>query len=327
MRKTCLNMVYDLARKDNRVFFIGSDLGAGTLEKFKAEMPDRFFMEGISESNIIGMAAGLAMEGKIPYVNTISSFLTRRSFEQIVIDLCLHNVNVRLIGNGGGMVYAPLGPTHMAIEDIAIMRAIPNMTIIAPADAEEMQRLMPLTIDHCGPIYIRLAKGYDPIVTTNHPPFEIGKAIPMREGKDALIVTTGISLKIALDSANSLSSENIKTTVLHIPTIKPMDTDAILEYAHDIPVIVTIEEHSILGGLGSAIAEIISEANFNKPKRFKRIGIPDAFPDEYGSQDSLMEKYLITKDHLMTTVKQLAVFPQPGDLYSENNKRKVINMW
>ena len=173
MRQMCLNMVYDLAKEDDRVFFIGSELGVGTLDRFKEEMPDRFFMEGVTEANMIGMATGLALEGKITYVNTIATFLTRRCFEQIVLDACLHEANVRLIGNGGGLVYAPLGPTHMAIEDIAILRSIPNMTIVAPADADEMARLMPLTLDHKGPMYIRLAKGYDPIVTNDNQPFEM----------------------------------------------------------------------------------------------------------------------------------------------------------
>src|SRR6266705_2239124 len=142
MRKTSLDMVYELARKDKRVFFIGSDLGIGTLKQFKEEMPERFFMEGVSEANIVGMAAGLALEGKIVYINTIATFLTRRCFEQVALDLCLHKANVRLIANGGGVVYAPLGPTHEAIEDIAIFRALPNMTIIAPGDANEMRRFM-----------------------------------------------------------------------------------------------------------------------------------------------------------------------------------------
>src|SRR5947209_506257 len=147
MRKVCLDMVHELARKDERIFFIGSDLGIGTLKQFKAEMPDRFLMEGVSEANVVGVAAGLALEGKIVYVNTIATFLTRRCFEQVALDLCLHKVPVRLIGNGGGMVYAPLGPTHMAIDDLALFRALPGMTILAPCDAEEMRRLMPLTVD------------------------------------------------------------------------------------------------------------------------------------------------------------------------------------
>src|SRR5499427_9417238 len=192
MRKTCLDMVYELAKSDERIFFIGSDLGVGTLKQFKQEMPERYFMEGVSEANIVGMAAGLALEGKIVYVNTIATFLTRRCFEQVVLDLGLHNANVRLIANGGGVVYAPLGPTHLAIDDLAIMRAVPNMTIVAPCDADEMARLMPQTVDHPGPIYIRLGKGGDPIVSRPDVPFKINKAFPMREGSDALIVSTGI---------------------------------------------------------------------------------------------------------------------------------------
>jgi transketolase len=297
-------MVYELAKKNKRIFFIGSDLGFGTMRQFKEEMPDRFFMEGVSEANIIGMATGLALEGKIVYVNTIATFLTRRCFDQIVLDLCLHKANVRLIGNGGGMVYAPLGPMHEMIEDLAILRVLPNMTIVAPADAEEMRRFMPLTVDYRGPIYIRVAKGGDPIVTNSSRPFEIGKAIPMREGKDALIVTTGITLKNALEASDDLNEQGISAAVLHVPTIKPLDTEAILDYAADVKAIVTIEEHMITGGLGSAVAEIIAEASFNPAKRFKRIGIPDIFPDKYGSQASLMERYGITSGAIVTAVRQ-----------------------
>ena len=315
MRQTCLNMVYELAKADERVFFIGSDLGVGTLNQFKKEIPDRFFMEGVSEANLIGMATGLALEGKIVYVNTLATFLTRRCFEQIVLDACLHHANVRLIGNGGGMVYAPLGPTHLAIEDMAILRAVPNMTIVAPADADEMRRLMPQTLDYQGPMYIRLAKGYDPIVTNEDTPFRIGKAIPMRAGPDALIVTTGIGLKIALDSAEVLSEDGIEASVLHVHTVKPPDVEAILSHASEVPVIVTLEEHTIVGGLGSMVAELLAEANFSSPKRFKRIGIPDVFPDQYGSQDSLMDRYSINTERLVWVVRQLAELElQPASL-------------
>lgn len=306
MRKTCLDMVYELAKRDERVFFLGSDLGFGTLKDFREEIPDRFLMEGIGEANIIGMAAGLAMEGKIPYVNTIATFITRRCFEQIALDLCLHNLDVRLIGNGGGMVYAPLGPTHLATEDIAILRALPNMTIVAPADADEMRRLMPLTVDHRGPLYIRLAKGYDPIVTTDDVPFEIGRAIPVREGTDALIVTTGITLRIGLEAAERLSNQRVEASVLHVHTIKPLDVESILEYAARARAVVTVEEHTLIGGLGSAVAEILAETDFSSPKHFKRIGIPDEFPDEYGSQASLMERYSISTEEVTSVVRRLA---------------------
>jgi transketolase len=305
MRQICLDTIYQLAKQDRRIFFIGSDLGAGTLKNFQEEMPERFFMEGINEANIIGMAAGLALEGKIAYVHTIATFLTRRCFEQLVIDVGLHNVNVRLIGSGGGFVYAPLGPTHEAIEDFAILRAIPNMTIVAPADEAEMERLMPLTVEHSGPMYIRLGKGNEPILTPEDIPFQIGKAIPMRDGKDALILTTGVTLQAALEAEAMLKAQGISSTVLHLPTVKPLDTAAILQAADRVGAIVTIEEHTLMGGLGSAVAELIAEANFDRPKRFKRIGIPDVFPSQYGSQQSLMALYGITSENLVSTVMGL----------------------
>ena len=305
MREASLNAVYDLAKEDKRIFFIGSDLGVNTLDNFKNEMPGRFIMEGISEQHVVGMAAGLALEGKIVYVNTISTFLTRRCFEQVVVDVCLHKLNVRLIANGGGLVYAPLGPTHLAIEDLSIMRAIPNMTIVAPADADEMRRLMPLSVNHDGPIYIRLAKGYDPIVTNDDVKFEIGKAIPMREGKDVLIATTGITLKHALEAAKQLAADGIECAVLHLPTVKPLDEKAILDRARATPIIIAIEENTMIGGLGGAIAELISEADFDTVKRFRRIGIPDTFANHYGTQNQLMEHYHISAAEIVSTVGKL----------------------
>ena len=305
MRKRCLDEVYELAKKDERIVFIGSDLGVGTLDRFKNELPDRFFMEGVSEANLVGMAAGLALEGKIVYVNTIATFLTRRCFEQNVLDLGLHNANVRLIANGGGVVYAPLGPTHLAIDDIAIMRAIPNMTVVAPCDANEMARLMPLTVEHRGPVYIRLGKGGDPIVSTDAAPFEIGHAISIIRGDDALLVSTGITLKIALDAAAGLEAQGISAGVLHMPTVKPLDVGAFLAHAAPVEAIVAIEEHSVIGGLGGALAEIVAEAAFDPAKRFKRIGIPDVFPHGYGSQATMMAQCGITAERTMIVVREL----------------------
>ena len=309
MRETSLEMVYELAKKDKRIFFIGSDLGVGTLKKFKEEMPDRFLMEGVSEANLIGVAAGLAMEGKIVYVNTIATFLTRRCFEQIVLDLGLHHLKVRLIANGGGLVYAPLGPTHLAIDDIAILRAVPNMTIVAVSDAEEMKRLMPQTVDHPGPMYIRLAKGHDPVVSDPAIPFKIGKVIQRGEGKDALVITTGVGLKTALDAQKILKEQNLDVTVLHAHTVKPLDVKAVKQACEATPIIITIEEHTLMGGLGSAVAEIIAEAGFNPAKKFRRIGIPDVFAEEYGSQNSLMKLYEITAENIVSTVKRLQSEP------------------
>jgi transketolase len=305
MRETCLDQVYELAKKDPRVVFIGSDLGVGTLRKYKEEMPERFYMEGISEAHCVGMAAGMALEGDVVYVNTISTFLTRRCFEQVAVDLCLHNLNVRLIGNGGGLVYAPLGPTHLAIEDISIFRALPNMTIVAVADAEEMKRLMPQTVDHQGPMYIRLAKGYDPVVTNDAVPFRIGKGLRMREGRDALLVTTGITLKVAQDAAGKLAAEGIECAILHMPTIKPFDLEQLLDLAAPVRAVVPIEENTIIGGLGSAVAEAIAEAGFSPGKKFRRIGIPDVFSDRYGSQANLMDYHNVNAGTAVATVRSL----------------------
>src|SRR5215218_8491609 len=184
MRKTCLDWVYKLAKQDPRVVFVGCDLSPGRLDEMRREMPERWYMEGVAEQNVVGMAAGMALEGFIPYANTIATFFTRRSFEQVAIDCCLHNLPVRLISNGGGLVYAPLGPTHLAIEDIAIMRALPNMAVVAVCDAEEMKRFMDQSLNWPGPIYIRLAKGGDPIVSRPENGFTIGRAITMRRSTE-----------------------------------------------------------------------------------------------------------------------------------------------
>jgi len=303
MRKTSLNQVYEHALHDERIVFIGSDLGVGTLDDFKRDMPGRFFMEGVSESHIVGMAAGLAMDGKVVYVNTIATFLTRRCFEQLVNDVCLHEVKVRLIANGGGLVYAPLGPTHLATDDIAILRSIPNMTIVAPADSEEMKRLIPQTVDWPGPIYIRLAKGGDKVVSRNELEFKIGRAIEVRIGDDVTLVTTGVTLQIALDAASRLAEKGISAGVLHMHTVKPLDSTALMERLSMVPALVTIEEHSLMGGLGSSVAELIAESDLNMS--FRRIGIPDVFPYQYGRQEDLMRIFGLTPENVVAVVTDM----------------------
>ncbi|WP_045212446.1 transketolase family protein [Desulfonatronovibrio magnus] len=306
MRKTCLNQIYKLAGKDPRVVFMGSDLGVGNMGEFRRDFPDRFFMEGISEANVIGMAAGMAMDGFIVYVNTIASFIVRRALDQVVVDLCMHNLPVRLVGNGGGLVYAPLGPTHQVIEDISVMRSIPNMTIVAPADADEMARLMPKTLDWPYPLYIRLAKGYDPIVTSEKHEFEIGKGVPVHYGKDVLIVTTGITMGIALEARMTLMEKGIDAGILHMHTLKPFDSKLLKEMATPVRIIVTVEEHSVLGGLGGASAEVLAEWDGFAGKRFKRLGLPDVFPEKYGSQSTLMALYGLSTENLADTVLDMA---------------------
>jgi len=304
MRKTALNSIFELAQKDERIIFIGSDLGFGVLDEMKKKLSTRFFMEGVSEQHIIGMAAGLALEGFIPYVNTIATFLTRRCYEQIAIDLCLQNLPVRLIANGGGAVYAPLGPTHLAVEDIAIMRALPNMTILVPCDANEMKRVMASSIDWPYPIYIRLAKGGDELISDEKNGFEIGKAIVMRPPKEGIFITTGVMTQIALKASDILAKEGIICGVLHMHTIKPLDCMALSQWLPKVKAAITAEEHSRIGGLGSAVLEFCNDEMPNVAEKIVRIGIPDQFSDQYGSQDSLLTHWGITVEAFCEAMRQ-----------------------
>lgn len=304
MRKTSLDSVHQLAKADPRIIFIGSDLGPGVLSGMKKEMPERFFMEGVSEQHVIGMSAGLAMEGFIPYVNTIATFLTRRCYEQVALDLCLQDLPVRLIASGGGVVYAPLGPTHLAVEDIAIMRALPNMAVVAPCDAEEMRRLMAKTVDWPHPIYIRLAKGGDDVVSREEHGFEIGKAILLQEPGLGLFVTTGVMTQLALQATDQLTKEGRSCGVLHMHTVKPLDHAALNHWLPRVKGVVTVEEHTRIGGLGSAVLEFCNDEMPQQAAKVARIGIPDRFADQYGSQNSLLEHWGITVDSLCETMRK-----------------------
>ena len=303
MRKTSLDSVYQFAKVDPRIVFIGSDLGPGVLDGMKKEMPERFFMEGVSEQHVIGMAAGLAMNGFIPYINTIATFLTRRCYEQVALDLCLQDLPVRLIASGGGAVYAPLGPTHLAVEDFAIMRALPNMTIVAPCDAEEMRRFMATTMDWPHPIYIRLGKGGDEVVSRAELGFEIGKAILMKEPGAGLFVTTGVMTQLALKAADQLATEGLTCGVLHMHTVKPLDGEALLHWLPKVDGVVTVEEHTRIGGLGSAILEFCNDEMPAQAAKITRIGIPDRFATQYGSQDTLLAHWGITVDTLCNAMR------------------------
>ena len=302
MRKTALDCVHKLSQIDERVVFVGSDLGPGVLDKMKTEFPDRFFMEGVSEQYIIGMAAGLAMEGFIPYVNTIATFLTRRCYEQVAVDLCMHDLPVRLIANGGGGLYAPLGPTHLAVEDIAIMRALPNMAVVAPCDADEMNRLMMSTLEWPHPIYIRLAKGGDRVVSAEQNGFELGKSIKMKTGTDGMFITTGVMTQLALETAEILKGDGVDVGVLHVHTIKPFDVSGVISAIENVKAVVTVEEHIVNGGLGSAVLESCSELRPELLPKISRIGIPDKFATEYGSQGSLLKHWGITADNLVAAM-------------------------
>lgn len=303
MRQTAINAIYELAKRDPRVVFVGSDLGPGVLAAMREEMPERFFMEGVSEQHVIGMAAGLAMEGYVPYINTIATFLTRRCYEQIAIDVCLHDLPVRLLASGGGAVYAPLGPTHMALDDLALMRALPNMTAVAVVDAPEMARVMDASLHWPHPLYVRIAKGGDPIVSAaNSGAFQIGRAIEMRSPGTVAMISTGVMTSRAFAAADLLQSEGVCAGVLHVHTVKPLDEAAILSFIGDAQLVVSLEEHSAIGGLGSAICDCLMQRGVKG--RVLRIALPDAFVHVYGSQDDVFDHFRMQPPQIAQRVQE-----------------------
>ena len=304
MRNTWLDTLNTIASKNKKIVFIGSDLGVGVMNNFRKKFPKRFFMEGISEQHIIGMAAGMAMKGFIPYVNTIATFLTRRCLEQNMIDLCLHNLPVRLVGNGGGLVYSPLGPTHQAIEDIAIMNTMPNMSIFAVCDSNEMKQLIYQSQKYNGPMYIRLGRGFEKIVTQKKK-FIIGKIVKLKKPKKITIVSTGSVTQDALRASEILSSQGIQCGVLHVPTLKPFDAKGFIKLLKNVKQIVSVEEHIKTGGLGSIILNKLNDFNLLKKIKLTKISLPDTFNTKYGSHDELKSYYGLDQKNIIKVIKKI----------------------
>lgn len=305
MRKAALDTLFHLAGDDPRITLVGTDMKHGACEAFHRAFPDRFFMEGISEGHVIGMAAGLALEGNICYVAGNATFLLRRPYEQVVLDLCLNRAPVRILGHGAGMLFSPLGPSHTIFEDLSICRALPGLTAIAPCDIEEMRRLIPLTVDWPGPIYIRCSKGNTPVISSDSAGFAIGKAIDLRPGGEVLFVSTGIGAQVAMEAAAMLEADGIDAGVLHMHTVKPLDTESLLNRASSARIVVSVEEHSIVGGLGSAAAEALMEGDLSSRLRFRRFGLPDAFQSGYGEQLEQLAKAGFTAEGLRGLVLEL----------------------
>lgn len=303
MLRACMNMICQMAKENPHVVLICCDQTPGV--ELHSVVPDRYFMESISEANVIGMATGLAAEGYMPYILNHATFNTRRCYEQIALDACLQNRPIRLIGMGGGLATAHLGPTHTAIEDVAIMRAIPNMTVVVPCDTDEVNRLMPCTLSWPGSMYIRMAKYGKPIVSKEENGFEIGKAILMREG-DFLIITNGVMTYRAISSAELLSKQGIECGVLHVHTVKPIDEN-IVKHVKKAKMIVIIEEHTLVGGLASACMELLIDklACVDLPP-IHRMGLPDRFVQTYGDQGSLLEKYGLQPDQIAEEIAHFA---------------------
>lgn len=299
MRKAALAQIADLIDVDPRVVFVGSDLGTGTLAEAIALHPERVLMEGIAEQHIVGMSAGLALEGFVPYVHTIGTFLTRRALEQVTIDVALHGLPVRLIASGGGMVYAPLGPTHEAIDDLALMRAIPGMAIFCPIDPQEMREVIAALVAIPGPAYVRLGKGSEPIVTEAG--FVPGAPRILRQGSRVLAITTGSIGHEVIAAAEMLNAGEV--TVAHLPTVSPLDVKAVLALMAQHDVTLVVEEHLPSGGLWTAVVE--ASVRCGHLGRIHQASLPAGFATAYGSQRQHWEAAGLTAEHLSARIREL----------------------
>lgn len=270
-------------------------------ENFRKRFPDRYFNVGIAEQNMLGMAAGLAMNGKIPYCTSFAPFLTMRAVEQFRTDVCYMKLNVRMVAAYGGI--AITGPTHSGLEDAGIIRGIANSTIVCPSDVTMMRKVFRASVDYDGPMYIRMGEGSNDVeVYGEEYDFKIGKAIVAKQGKDATIISFGLVLRYAVEAAMQLSKEGIDVGVIDMHTLKPLDKDAILEAAATTGRIVTVEDHSVYNGLGSAVAETLADEGMGC--KLKRLGIPDLYP-AYGLAPQLHKKYGYGADGVIAAVKSL----------------------
>ena len=280
MRTAFIETLTQLAKKDDTVFLITPDMGYSVLEKFRDEFPNQFLNSGIAEQNTISVAAGLASSGYTVFVYSIIPFVTMRCFEQVRLDLAYNNTNVKLVGIGAGLTYGSLGASHHAIEDIAIMRSIPNMTVLCPGDPIETRELVKRSYEKNGPVYIRLGKNGEANIHDANTRIEIGKSIEITQGTDFALITTSNTLELGKQWTDEWKNENLSVSLISMPSIKPFDNSKINELLSKQIPILTLEEHNVIGGLGSAVAEIIATSEKSVP--FKRIGITDVFSQSVG---------------------------------------------
>jgi transketolase len=289
-----------IGQKNKNVVVLDADLSKSTkTDVFAKTCPDRFFDMGIAEQNMMGVAAGFAASGKTPVASTFAMFAAGRAFEVIRNSICYPNLNVKICATHAGLTVGEDGATHQAIEDIALMRAIPNMTVINPADGVSTEKLLEAAIDMHGPCYIRLGRAAVPILYPEDAVIEIGKGCELKSGTDVTIIGTGIMVNEAMMAAEILKESGISVRVIDMHTIKPIDADIIVKAAKETKLIVTAEEHNIIGGLGSAVAEVLSEKS---PQRLIRVGVQDVF-GESGKPNELMEKYGLTANHIVAAIK------------------------
>ena len=296
MRTAFIQSLTEAAAKDSRIMLLVGDLGFGVVNDFAKRFPKQFLNVGVAEQNMAGIAAGLAMSGYIVFTYSIANFPILRCLEQIRNDICYHEANVISVSVGSGYCYGALGMTHHGTEDIAIMRSLPGMSVISPGDPVEAKAATEYLAQGIGPAFLRLGRAGEPVVHEQGIDWQFGKAVKVLQGHDIAIIATGSMLKRAVDAASILKQKGIEATVISMHTIKPLDVEAILEVIDIVPMVFTLEEHSILGGLGGAVAEIIAEQQGTKRVRFKRMGLPSIFTKYIGSQDYLLKQYRLTSE-------------------------------
>lgn len=288
MRTTFVRTLEALAQNDSSIWLVTGDLGFTVLENFRNTFPNQYLNAGVAEQNLIGTAAGLALSGKKVFVYSIIPFITFRCLEQIRNDICYHKLPVCVVGVGAGYSYGHQGATHHAIEDIAIMRALPGMSVICPGDPTETEAAVKAIAEINGPCYLRLGKAGEPKLHDTLPDFKIGKAIHMRDGKDATLIATSTMLETAVKVVDQMKEQGMHIRLLSMPTVKPIDRNAIRQAARETEFVVTLEEHESIGGLGSAVAEVLSTEDCRT--RHLLLSTPDAFADTIGSTNFLRKK-------------------------------------
>lgn len=293
MRTSFIDTLCGLAQEDERVWLLTGDVGFSVLERFADRFPSRFVNAGVAEQNMAGVAAGLAMSGKVVFVYSIANFPTLRCLEQIRNDICYHHLDVKIVAVGGGLTYGSLGYTHFGVEDLAIMRALPNITVMAPGDPLEASLAVEMAVNRSGPYYIRLGKSGEPRVHNNTSQLDITNPILLLDGNEVTLVSTGGILANTVDASKLLKEKGISARVVSIPTLKPLDKEALIKVVGHPFLVVSIEEHILSGGLRSAVLEAFNSANCNSPKVIS-LGIHDASMSIIGGQEFLRDFFNIS---------------------------------
>jgi transketolase len=302
MREVFGDTMIELCRNDDRVVLLDGDLANSTKsDKLAAAMPERFFMLGIAEQNLAGVAAGMAAVGLKPWVSSFAAFVATRDLDQVRVVIAQPRLPVRLAAHYSGILTGFTGKTHQVVNDIAIMRSLPNMAVVAPCDAVEACRAMLALNDYDGPVYLRLTRDPSPVVLPDDYVFELGRALPLRSGEDIGIISTGAQTVRVMAAAEELHAAGLEAAVLHVPTIKPIDADAIVALAQQTRCVLTCEEHSIYGGLGGAVAEILAE---RLPTKMLRVGLRDV-DGESGPNEPLINKYGLSSAHVVRAALEL----------------------